>query len=223
MYMKNFLLVVTPIAAVFFIGWSSYTFELGPFNTDAHGVLLKKSVDAKPTDNTHMYSEGVVLGVGSPGGTTTTSKKISVTPGVERWYTNPELNFSFKLPDGFSAPDIRTDQAGVHGVLVRNNEGQILTVYAYPVAAGTVLSAKSVYEYFPKARPVSVMGKDISVFVSGFEFEIDDARWGGEGIAFLTIYNGYRFEIATSLVNQEMFNFIINSWRFAPPTPSDPQ
>lgn len=152
----------------------------------------------------------------------TSQNAITVTPGIERWYTNPKRVFSFRLPDGFYAPDIETGQPGVYGVRVYNDAGALLTVYAYPIGKGTVLNAETIQANLPDVVVTDIKERVVSSFIPGFEFKTDDAELGGNGLVLWAMYDGYLHEISSSSNNQELFEFVVDNWYFAPPSPSAP-
>ena len=171
--------------------------------------------DVTPLDLTNI---GAVLG-GLSGRTSSDSlaipisSRLSVTPGVERWYTNDARSFSFRLPDGFSAPDIYTDEPNVSGVAVRADEKDQLVVLVYQVPLLQTLSEEGIEEIvgvtLTDTREVLV-----STVVRALQFRTDD------GYEVWTIHNGRLYRILTSAENKDLLDFILASWYFAPPVPS---
>jgi hypothetical protein len=151
---------------------------------------------------------------------TTSGQRIITTPGVERWYTNEKLNFSFRLPDGFSAPEIKTKIPGEHGVVVYNDAGDRLLVYANPIAEGTELHPEDIAALLPGVRVAKVQEGMISTVVRGYWFKTDAKEWDGDGVMFWTAYNGYLYQLQTAGKNKDLLEFIVANWYFAPPAPT---
>ncbi len=151
---------------------------------------------------------------------TAPTSRITTTPGVERWYTNEKLTFSFRLPDGFSAPEIETKVPGEHGVVVYNDAGDRLLVYANPIAEGTELRAEDIAALLPGVRVAEVREGTISTVVRGFWFRTDAKEWEGDGVMFWTAYNGYLYQLQTAGKNNDLLEFIVANWYFAPPAPT---
>ena len=151
------------------------------------------------------------------------TRALTTTPGVERWYTNTALKFSFRLPDGFSAPDGDTGTPGVYAVAVYNPEGDALVVMAYPISQGTAITESVLRANLPNEHITDVREGVIGTAVRGLYFRSDDPDWGGDAIGFWAAYNGYLYELRTFRHEQALMDFVIANWFFAPPTPSVPQ
>ena len=95
------------VVAAILIALGVYFFASGGVGTQSPGSLFViPNLDSIVGTHTGTTTEpGVVV----------KSKKISLTAGVERWYTNDARTFSFRLPDGFNAPDLKTGEPGVEG------------------------------------------------------------------------------------------------------------
>lgn len=152
--------------------------------------------------------------------TPASAKKITTTDGVERWYTNDALKFSFRLPDGFYAPDINTKVNGVYGVKVYNDASAVLIVLVYPLASGTALTEERVKANLPDVSVIDVKEGFIATVARGLWFRTNAPEWGGDGIAFWVPYNGHLYQIMSARKDQDLMDFVVASWQFAPPRPT---
>ena len=152
------------------------------------------------------------------GGTEASSTMLRFTPGVERWYTNETLGFSFRLADGFSAPEPDASVPGGQSVKVYDASGNLLTVTATPssllrltpsgLGAGPGEGIKGV-------RDVSVGNTGLG----GYAFTTDLPLWGGDGIGVEFLKGGYLYEIYTYHKDEDLINLTLSTFRFSPPTP----
>lgn len=159
----------------------------------------------------------------TPVATSQPQSKITTTSGIERWYTNTTLNFSFRLPDGFSAPDIDTDVAGVYGTKVYNDSGSVLTVLVYPLTEGPSITIEDIRANLPGTVISGVQEGFIGTVVRGISFRTNAEEWGGDGIAFWVAYNGHVYQLSAARKDQDLMDFVVANWFFAPPTPPQPQ
>ena len=149
------------------------------------------------------------------------SVSIHTTPGVESWYTNAALHFSFRLPDGFMAPDAKSvNVAGAHAAIVYNKAGDELLVVAVPqsVVTGGGLSLNDIRN----DSPGEVIGNATTTSITGIpaiEFATNAKEWGGNGIGLWFLRDGYRYELMTYRKDAALLEYIRETWQFAPPAP----
>lgn len=150
------------------------------------------------------------------------STKVRLTPGVERWYTNDDPQFTFQLPDGYSAPDIDTEIEGVHGVHVSNGGGSELAVYVYPVSSGMQVDAASIRAYLAPQTVTDIRETALGTVVRGLLFtsRLPD---GSRTINLWAAYNGRVYTIQAPIEDIDLFTFVTQRWFFAPPAPSAPR
>ncbi len=144
---------------------------------------------------------------------------LTTTSGIESWYTNETLKFSFRLPDGFLAPEADPGAPGAHAVVVHDDADHRLTVVALPVKGITTLTEEDIKANMPGAIIMSVREGYIGTLVRGLYFS---AQTGAdrEQTAFWFLYDGYVYELSTATEDAVLLDFIVSTWRFAPPTPS---
>lgn len=149
------------------------------------------------------------------------STLIRFTPGIESWYVNAALGFSFRLPEGFTAPDGEL-RSGGYGVLVSDAKGHEMAVRAIPDAAappsitqsyieGTATFATPLATVLERALPDDTK---VLTFSAG---EGEDAR----AHAWFT-HQGYRYQIEALSGSEELINLTLQSWRFGTPIPPPP-
>jgi hypothetical protein len=155
------------------------------------------------------------------GSSSPASSLIKATPGIETWYTNKKLHFSFRIPDGFTAPDIKTGSPNVQGVLVENAAGDELIVAVFPLANGPTgpLTVDGIRENAPGQIITNVTQGVIGAVVTGLSFDTDAQAWGGDGVGFWFAYNGYLYELTAYKKDQELLDFVRSTWQFSPPVP----
>jgi hypothetical protein len=152
------------------------------------------------------------------------SQIIKFTEGVNAWYVNEKLGFSFRLPDGFSAPDGKLQGSETHVVHVSNGKGNELSVVARKITAGadTPLSVEIIR--------TQVVDENLSNFsegilpdgTSGFIFETDSAEWGGQGLTFWFTKKGYVFTLTTAKKDAELLDLVMKTWNFGRPVAPQP-
>jgi hypothetical protein len=149
------------------------------------------------------------------------STKVRLTPGVERWYTNDDPQFTFQLPDGYTAPDIDTLMEGVHGVHVSNGGGSELTVYVYP-ATGMQVDVQTIRSYLAPQTVSDIRETVLGTVVRGYLFTSRHPD-GLQNINLWAPYNGRVYTVQAPIEDVDLFAFITQRWFFAPATPSAPR
>lgn len=153
--------------------------------------------------------------------TVTSSPLIHTTPGVETWYTNDTLHFSFRLPDGFMAPEAKTNVSGAQAVTVYNTSGDKLLVVAIPITVdiGNTLSAQDIIADTKGQVVTNIRPAIVGTVVTGLAFDTDSKEWGGEGSALWFKFNGYLYEVTTYAKDAPLLDFIRSTWQFSKPVP----
>lgn len=145
--------------------------------------------------------------------------KILVTEGVERWYTNDSRTFSFRLPDGYLAPEFKTDIEGVWGVHVDNGSGSKLRIIVTPIEIGVPVGAEQIASALDGVEVTNMKERFIATVVRGISFSTNEEEWGGNGIGFWAANNGYLYQMYAAKTDQDLMDFVIANWYFAPPVP----
>lgn len=148
-------------------------------------------------------------------------KKISLTPGIERWYTNDARTFSFRLPDDFSAPALDTGVPGVEGMMLERPGYEPLVVLVHQVPPLFTLSDQSIRANLPGVTVTTVRDTFLGTVVRALVFRTHSAE-RGDGIELWAVNNGKLYRLATSPDNEDLLQFVIENWYFAPPFPSTP-
>lgn len=148
-------------------------------------------------------------------------QKISVTDGVERFYTNDARTFSFRLPDGFSAPSLDTGDAGVEGMMLEREGYEPLVVLVHQVPPLFTLSAESVRANLLGVTVTTVRDAFLGTVVKALVFRTHSAE-RGEGIELWAVHTNKLYRLATSPENEDLLKFVIENWYFAPPFPKTP-
>jgi hypothetical protein len=143
---------------------------------------------------------------------------------VNAWYVNEKLGFSFRLPDGFSAPDGKLQGADTHVVELSNGKGNILHIVVLKI------KEDSEQELTEEAVRLNAQDEILSNFTesvlpdgtSGFIFETDSAKWGGNGVAFWFTKEGYLFTLTTAKKDAELLDLVMQTWNFGRPIAPSP-
>lgn len=146
-----------------------------------------------------------------------TTATLLVTEGVERWYTNDARTFSFRLPDGFSAPPMETGVPGVEGMVLQAPGREPLAVLEYRVAPVSQLTVENVQSSLSGRQLTDVREVIVQSVVRGLAFKTED------GIEVWMIHNGHLYRIITPESNEDLVTFVLLNWYFAPPFPSTPK
>ena len=111
------------------------------------------------------------------------------------------------------------DDPRTHGVVVHDGADHRLTVVALPIVEGTKLTAEDIVSNFPGVKVATIREGFIGSVIRGYSFRTDAEEWGGDSEAFWFAYNGYLYQISTFTKDVALLEFVLSSWRFAPPTP----
>lgn len=153
------------------------------------------------------------------------STLIKFIEGVNAWYVNETLRFSFRLPDGFSAPDGKVKGTDTHIVELSNGKGNALHIVATKIKEGAsaVLTEEAIRQQVPEENPHTFKVGFLKEGTEGFYFETDSAAAGGEGVAFWFTKDGYLYTLTTTKKDTELLELVMQTWRFGgavvPPPP----
>lgn len=150
---------------------------------------------------------------------------VHTTPGIESWYTNDQFHFSFRLPDGFLAPEAKSvNVEGAQAVIVHNSSDDELFVLVLPFhnKVGDMVTAEDIRANSVGEHITNVQLGTIAGSLPGLSFATDSTQWGGDGVAFWFIHGNYLFELSTFRKDEPLLNYIRKTWQFAPPTPPPP-
>ena len=182
-------------------------FFLFLFHADSHPALLTSDVASSTVPSAD---------------TAASSSLFKTTPGVETWYTNDKLHFSFRLPDGFMAPEAKSvNVPGAQAVTVYNTSGDKLLVVAIPITVdiGNTLSAQDIIADTKGQVVTNIRPAIVGTVVTGLAFDTDSKEWGGEGSALWFKFNGYLYEVTTYAKDAPLLDFIRSTWQFSKPVP----
>jgi hypothetical protein len=56
----------------------------------------------------------------------------------------------------------------------------------------------------------------IGTVVHGVRFRNNAEEWGGDGVSVWAAYNGYVYQISAARKDEDLLNFVITHWFFAP-------
>jgi hypothetical protein len=143
---------------------------------------------------------------------------IHYTDGVEAWYTNDAPPFSFRLPDGFTAPNGPVE--GGKEIFVKNDAGVVLRVLALAIATGkdNPLTEDIVRANVGDAAVSDFRPAMLADGVGGLAFSTADAAWDGDGVAFWFIHDGYLYELSTARKDADLLSLLMQTLTF----PGDP-
>ncbi|MBY0538803.1 hypothetical protein K2P56_00015 [Patescibacteria group bacterium] len=152
------------------------------------------------------------------------SSIIKFTEGVHSWYVNERLGFSFRLPDGFKAPDGKVSGSDTHVVELSNGKGNDLHVVVLKIKAGAdqTLSEEAVRANTPEEALSNFRSGVLPDGTSGFVFETDSEKWNGAGVAFWFSKGGYLFTLSTAKKDMELLDMVMETWNFGRPIPPPP-
>lgn len=152
------------------------------------------------------------------------SQVIKFTEGVNAWYVNEKLGFSFRLPDGFTAPDGKLQGSETHVVHLSNGKGSELSVVARKITVGadTPLSVEIIRSQAVDENLSNFSEGILPDGTSGFMFESDSEEWGGATIAFWFIKKGYLFTLTTAKRDAELLDLVMKTWNFGLPVAPQP-
>ena len=152
------------------------------------------------------------------------STLIRFQEGVQAWYTNERLNFSFRLPEGFTAPDGTLKDSKGQVVTLSNGSGDDLLLLALPITSGAdrKLTEDLVKENSPNQNLSDFRERTLKDGTRGLEFRTDSNDWNGSGIAFWFIKDGYLYELTTYEKDAELLELVVGTLHFAKPVPPPP-
>ncbi len=147
------------------------------------------------------------------------SSLVRFTKGMEAWYVNEKLHFSFRIPDGFSAPDGALKGSSGQVVILSNNKGDDLLILALPITNGAnqILTEQIVRDNAPGQNLSGFRESSLKEGTRGLSFRTDSSEWGGDGIAFWFTHDGYLYELTTYGKDAELLDLVMQTWRFSVP------
>ena len=153
------------------------------------------------------------------------STLIKFTEGVNVWYVNETLRFSFRIPDDFSAPDGKVKDSNTHVVELSNGKGNMLQIVAMKIKddASETLTEEILRQQLPEESLSNFKSTSLKEGTSGLYFETSSAAVGGNGIAFWFTKNSYLYTLTTTKKDTELLELVMQTWHFggaiAPPAP----
>ncbi|MBU6310864.1 hypothetical protein KGO06_02950 [Patescibacteria group bacterium] len=141
-------------------------------------------------------------------------------PGMERWYTNKARGYSFRLPEGFSAPEIKTETPQISGVWVhRPGSAEELAIVVYPVTVGTALDEQTVRTALKGSLITQMKESALGSAVRAITFYAKEVETGRETYRLWAAYNGYVYTMEVERPYEDLLRFVAANWYFAPPFP----
>ena len=155
---------------------------------------------------------------------TSVRPRYATEPGMEQWYTSTARGYSFRLPQGFSAPEIKTQTPGITGVWVHKPESdEGIAVVVYPVSVGTALSEQSIRAALKGYTLHRFTQSALGSAVRAITFYAKDPDTGRETYRLWAAYNGYVYTLEVERPYEDLLRFIAANWYFAPPFPPAPR
>ncbi len=149
------------------------------------------------------------------------STLIQFTPGVNRWYVSEPLHFSFRIPDGFDAPDGKIEGSDTYLVQLSNGKGNQLDIQAIRIVQGAEMpiSEEIIRANTPDEQLSNIQDATLIDGTRALSFETDSATWGGSGVALWFIKDGYLFMATTEKKDAELLELVTKTLRFGVPVP----
>lgn len=193
------ILAALAVAVVIFIGvFATHANKQPLWNTEASEEEARQAYEYVPNPNSTL---------------------VKFTEGVYRWYVHEALQFSFRLPDGFTAPDGKLVGEETYVVLVSNGKGADVEVVATRITTGADTPLTEDIVRTQLQGEVADGFKQVSLpdGTTGLQFETDSLKWEGGGVAFWFSKNGYLFTITTNKNSKELLELVLGTWKFGLP------
>jgi hypothetical protein len=153
------------------------------------------------------------------------STLIKFTPGVNRWYVSEPLHFSFRIPDGFDAPDGKIQGSDAYEVLLSNGRGNELEIEAVHIAQGAdaPLTKEIIQSQIPEEHLSNIKDATLIDGTHAIMFETDSAAWGADGVALWFIKDEYLYTATAEKKDAELLELVAKTLRFGVPVPPTPK
>lgn len=209
------------------MGGKKYEYVLATVLALVLAVLLMWYIGTHPPYKTpaHTLSEWAVAtsGEADPYAFTPSpnSTLIHFTDGMRVLYTNDALTFSFRLPDGFIAPEEAVSGGKIQTVSVTNQSGDDLFILAVPITssgkAGPLTEA-DIQANIPKGTSASNFRPgSLKEGTEGLFFTLTSTQIKDPMLAFWFIHSDTLYEITTYQKDEELLALVMQTWHFGSP------
>lgn len=146
------------------------------------------------------------------------SSLIRFTPGVESWYVHEDLKFSFRLPEGFTAPDGKLKDSNAWLVVLSNASGNELHIAVEPVSADI---PETISETFIRSQEggEQAFGFEAVALPKTVGISFKTKSDAGEVLHTWFVRDGYMYMLSTRQQDAELMDLVLGTWRFALPVP----
>lgn len=144
------------------------------------------------------------------------STLIHFTDGVEAWYVNEDLKFSFRIPDGFIAPDGKLKDSGAAVVRLSNGAGYELDITASKIGARPEdITEENLRAEFPEETLMNFSKVVLPDGTEGLAFERGTEE--NREVQARFIKDDYLYILAADKKSAELMELVVGTWRFGVP------
>lgn len=129
-------------------------------------------------------------------------------------YENKTYSFSLRMPDGFSAQELPTDESGADTIILQNEKGDGIQIRISPFEDIHVLSADMVKENISDMDITAVEKVDIGADHSGIAFVSDNEAFEGGSREVWFVFRGNLYQISTYARLDTLLKAMFATWTF---------
>ncbi len=133
---------------------------------------------------------------------------------LEANYENKAFNFSLRMPEGFSAQELRADDTGAATVVLQNPQGEGIQIRIVPFDDVKNLSAEMIREQIPDMQITDVEEVTIGPEHTGVAFISNNEAFEGSSREVWFVFRGNLYQISTYARLDTLLKAMFASWRF---------
>lgn len=129
-------------------------------------------------------------------------------------YENKTYSFSLRMPSGFTAQELPTDESGADIVILQNQKGEGIQIRVSPFEDIRALTADMVRENIPDMQISETESVAIGSDYTGVAFISDNEAFEGESREVWFVYTGNLYQISTYARLDTLLKAMFATWKF---------
>lgn len=140
--------------------------------------------------------------------------EMFIAPQLTKEYRNETLRFSLSLPESFTAGELPVDDDGGRTIVLQNEHGEGIQIYARPFDDIRNLTADMIRHDIPDMEISDVQTVEIGENHSGIAFLSDNEAFGGASREVWFVFRGNVYQISTYARLDSLLQALFATWKF---------
>lgn len=140
------------------------------------------------------------------------SKKLN-SISLPKEYSNTTYKFSLKMPEEFTAREIKSENSNT--VLLENKKGQGIQITISPFDNTRVLTAEMIHADLPDFKIINSQTVKIEDGYEGISFQSDNPSFAGASSEIWFIFHSNLYQISTYSYFDDLLKNIFETWKFS--------